>query len=64
MVRGPCSVGRETALWLASLALAAGVGAQTRLLDDFATVNGWNVAPSEGVTLAVAAVEAVPAKIA
>ena len=38
-----------------ALLTAAGVGGQTRVLDDFAAVTGWTAAPSEGVALAVSA---------
>jgi len=36
-----------------ALLMATSGGAQTRVLDDFASVAGWKTAPSQGVTLAV-----------
>ncbi len=60
MVRGPWSAVRGTAFWLFGFAVAASGGAQTRLLDDFASVAGWKAAPSEGVTLALSS-QATPA---
>ena len=46
---------RGAALWLFGFAVAAGGGAQTKVLDDFGNVAVWTAAPSEGVTLALAA---------
>ena len=44
---------------LAALAMgmlfAAGAGAQTRVLDDFASVEAWEAAPAEGVSTTIAA---------
>ncbi|MFY9824192.1 MAG: discoidin domain-containing protein [Thermoanaerobaculia bacterium] len=38
-------------VWALLLLLAAPLAAQTRALDDFATISGWKAAPSDGVSL-------------
>jgi len=59
VVRGRWSVVRRLLPSLASVAIAVGGAAQTRVVDDFASLAGWHAAPSEGVTLAIAG-EATP----
>ncbi len=54
VVRGQGSGVRELLLGVVSVAVAAGAAAQTRTIDDFASVAGWKAAPSDGVTLAMA----------
>ncbi|HQT95053.1 MAG TPA: discoidin domain-containing protein [Thermoanaerobaculaceae bacterium] len=58
-VRGSGSGVRKAAICLFGFVVAAGGGAQTSVLDDFASVAGWKAAPSEGVTLALSS-EATP----